>query len=368
MKVFEPSPNNPVTARDAARVERLRTLRTEMDPLADEAVTALAEYSANSGRQMVATALEHGIDQVPDAPEPLRALFAQLDNVPLWVDWDELNRGGATTLRCGIFGIVALLCYALPLAYASPEGNKPLALSGRMVDHAHRRIAETGRFVLEICRPHGLQRWANGFKLTVTIRLMHAQVRRALLRSGVWSTGAWGAPINQVDMTGTTLLLSVLLLNALRRMGAHFSSDEAHAVIQLWRYSGYLLGVSDELLCASEPEARRLAGLVCLSPSEPDEHSRELVSALFETQFDTPAGRLRWPLGLYQGLARGLIGDQLADSLSMPRLWYGPLLLAGVRMVLPLLEVMRRSIPGMNGWATVSGHRLWSQCVEYAQC
>jgi hypothetical protein len=368
MKIFEPSPNNPVIGRDAARVERLRTLRTQMDPLADAAVAALAEYPGSSGRQIVATALESGIDHVPDAPEALRALFARLDSLPLWVDWDELNRGGATTLRCGVFGIVALLCYALPLAYASPEGNKPLALSGRMVDHAHRRIAETGRFVLEICRPYGLQRWANGFKLTVTIRLMHAQVRRALLRSGAWDHGAWGAPINQVDMAGTTLLLSVLLLNALRRMGAHFSSDEAHAVIQLWRYSGYLLGVSDELLCASEPEARRLAEVACLSPGAPDEHSRELVNALFETPFDTPSGQFRWPLGLYQGLARGLLGNDLADSLSMPRMWYGPLLLAGVRVVLPLLDLTRRAIPGMNGVATRSGHRFWTQCVEYAQC
>jgi hypothetical protein len=48
---------------------------------------------------MVASALEYGIDYVPDAPEPLRALFARLDSVPLWVEWDELNRGGATTLR-----------------------------------------------------------------------------------------------------------------------------------------------------------------------------------------------------------------------------------------------------------------------------
>jgi hypothetical protein len=368
MFTFKFPANDNVTAQHAARIERLRTHRAKMDPLADEAAAVLADCPASLGRQMVTIALEQGIDSVPNAPEPLRALFAQLDSVPLWVEWDELNRGGATTLRCGLFGIGALLCYALPLAYASPEGNKPLALSGRMVDHAHRRIGETGRFVLETCRPGGLDRWASGFKLSVRVRLMHAQVRRALLRSGVWNTQAWGAPINQVDMAGTTLLLSILLLSALRRMGAHFSSEEAHAVIQLWRYSGYLMGVDEELLCASEPEARRLAQLVCWSRTEPDEHSRELVRALFETQFETPAGWPRRPLRLYQGLARALIGDDLADGLSLPRVWYGPLLLAGVRLVLPLLELTRRSLPGMNGFATRSGHHFWSQCVEYARC
>jgi hypothetical protein len=168
--------------RHAARVDRLTILRERMDPLADEVVAVLTDYPADHGRCIVHKALDRGIEAVPDAPEPLRALFDQLDAVPLWVDWDELNRGGATTLRGGIFSILALLCYALPIAYAPPHGNKPLALSGRMIDHAHRRIAERGRFVLETCRPDGLQRWGSGFKLTVTVRLMHAHIRRSLLR------------------------------------------------------------------------------------------------------------------------------------------------------------------------------------------
>jgi hypothetical protein len=82
-----------------------------------------------------------------------------------------------------LFGIVVLLCYALPVAYASPDGNKPIALSGRLVAHTLRRIAETGRFVLETCRADGLQRWSDGFKLTVRVRLMHSQVRQSLLRA-----------------------------------------------------------------------------------------------------------------------------------------------------------------------------------------
>jgi hypothetical protein len=169
-------------------------------------------------------------------------------------------------------------------------------------------------------------------------------------------------------MAGTALLLSVLVLDALRRMGVHFSSEEAHAVIQLWRYSGHLLGIDPELLCGSEPEARRLAEAACVSMHEPDEHSRTLVAALFETAFDTPAGQLRWPLELYRALARDLVGDTLADRLGLPRVWYGPLLLALVRMVVPPLELVRRSVPGMNRLATETGHRLWSSCVEHARC
>src|SRR4051794_16393659 len=145
-------PPHSTTAEHAYRAERLASLRGRMDPLADDVVATFAALPPGCGRHMLETALEHGIDHVPHAPESLQRLFTQLDTIPLWVDWEELNRGGASTLRSGLFGIVVLLCYALPVAYASPEGNKPIAMSGRMLAHSQRRIAETGRFVLETCR------------------------------------------------------------------------------------------------------------------------------------------------------------------------------------------------------------------------
>jgi hypothetical protein len=339
-----------------------------MDPLADDVAAAFARLPAGHGQRMFTSALEDGIDAVPNAPDALRALFAQIDTVPLWVDWEELNRGGAATLRCGMLGIVVLLCYALPTAYASPDGNKPIALSGRLVDQAHRRIAETGSFVLETCRPDRLRRSGDGFKLTAKVRLMHAQVRQFLLHSGSWRTEAWGAPINQVDMAGTTLLLSLLVLDALRRLGMHFSSDEAHAVLQLWRYSGYLLGVEEELLCASEPEARRIAQLVCTPVRRPDEDSQTLVGALFDTSFETPLGQFRWLKWMYRGLARGLLGELLADQLDLPRSWYDPLLLPALRAIVRPAELMRRVVPGFNQLATTTGQQVWSNCVEYARC
>jgi hypothetical protein len=338
-----------------------------MDPIADEAVRDLAGYPDGRGRNMLNSALNDGIDAVADPPESLRNLFVQLDAVPFWVDWDELNLGGATTLRCSILSVLALMCYALPLAYASPEGNKALAQTGQLVNYAHRRITETGLFVLETCRRDGLQRWSTGFKLTVTVRIMHAHIRRALLRQGTWSTDNWGAPINQVDMAGTTLLLSVMVLKALRRLGAHFSSDEARAIIHLWRYSGYLLGIDEELLCASEPEARRLAERVCFSMNEPDQHSRDLVNALFATRFQTPIGGLRWSMEMYRGLACELVGEVLAEQLGLAHVWHGRLLLAGVRTLVSTLELTRRVIPGMNALATLAGQQLLSQLLEYSR-
>jgi hypothetical protein len=50
-------PNDHVDDRRAARVDRLTSFRTRMDPLADEAVLALAAYPDGRGRQMFNSAL-----------------------------------------------------------------------------------------------------------------------------------------------------------------------------------------------------------------------------------------------------------------------------------------------------------------------
>jgi len=90
----------------------------------------------------------------------------------------------------------------------------------------------------------------------VRVRLIHAQVRRLLLESGQWRPDAWGAPINQCHMAGTNLMFGVGVLDGLTRLGYRFKSVEREALIHLWRYAGYLLGVENELLIADEFEGK----------------------------------------------------------------------------------------------------------------
>ena len=52
-----------------------------MDPIADNVAVAFARLPAGHGQRMFTSALEDGIDAVPDAPDALRALFAQIDRV-----------------------------------------------------------------------------------------------------------------------------------------------------------------------------------------------------------------------------------------------------------------------------------------------
>jgi len=313
-------------------------------------VAAFSEMAPGKGKRLLDRALDQGVDAVPGAPKALVRLFEQIEAVPFWVDFDQLDVGGAALLRCGVLGLFALGAGSLPLSYAPPAANKPLAFSRRLIEMAPRRLFDTMRFQLETCMPSGLRRFGEGFKISVRVRLVHAQMRRLLLASGRWDAERWGAPVNQADQAYANILFSAYPLGWLRRMGFHFTPDESDAVMQLWRYSGHILGLEPTLLCATEAEARRLGALYESTQAPPDDDSRALTGALMKA---APAlvkayvPNAEWISDMWLAFARFMLGDPIMDALDLPRTPYRrlvPLLQAAVAQS----EAMRRLAPSGN--------------------
>jgi hypothetical protein len=281
------------------------------------------------------------------------------------VDAEQCDLGGATFLRCRL-GFVALAMLSLPLIYSWPAGNKPLMLSGQLVHRASQRLKDTTRYVFSISQPRGLARFSEGFKMTVKVRLIHAQVRRLLRQSGHWQDDLWGAPINQCHMAGTNLLFSVGVLDGLRRIGYRFKPAEREALIHLWRYASYLLGIDDELLCAGEWEAHRLLDLIFTFEPKPDDDSRALVHALMETSLNYVRGFKPGRLcnaNLCYGISRALIGDERSDALGFPRtLWRW--LVPAVRPGTWLIETARCISPSVQALARVAGPKAFRHLLS----
>jgi hypothetical protein len=306
------------------------------------------------GQRMLLHALDHGIATLSDTPASLRALFAQVDDVPFWVDWPQLDLGGYTFLRCRL-AFVVLACLSLPLIYSLPAGNKPLVFSGRLVHMAAPRLKETVRFVLATCRKGGLQRHSEGFKLTLRVRLIHAQIRRLLRESGRWDAEAWGAPINQCHLAGTNVLFSQGVLDGLRRMGYRFTRRDAEALLQLWRYSGYLSGIQTELLPTSEAEARRLREVLFSMEGPPDEDSRALVQGVMEAAL---AYVRHGSPEICYGISRALIGRERAEALHYPQTGWR-FLIPALRPFVTAVEISRQlNVPGVRALAAVCGTQM----------
>lgn len=339
----------------------LGRLMWEGDALADAWIAHARGLEAGVARRLVDRAIREGIDAVEDAPEPLRALFAQVEQVPVWLDRGMLALAHQTYRRGAMLGELVLTQVSLMGGYRHEGPVRPLVMTGRLDRGAERRTAETAQFIHDVTALGALERGGAGYEAAVRVRLLHARVRRHLSAHRDWDHAAWGLPICQTDMVGTNLLFSAAYLWSMKVLGMRYSAREARSVIHLWRYVGLLMGVRPELLPADEQEAARLSWLIGVIQSPaPPEVSRVLGEALH----GVPMARAReGVLGvtaaraeqhLRAGVSRFFFGHEACDALGLPRtpMTYAPLAMIPV---VRALEVARGAVPGGTRLAAAAG-------------
>lgn len=296
-------------------VWRFRDTLYDGDPLADAWIADRAFSPALARR-----ALDEGIDAV-DAPASLRALFAELDRRPAWVDDGCLALATETALRVGLDGARVLSCVCLTGGYRSAAANKPLTFTGALEAMAPRRLAETSKFVVDVYESGTLDRRSVGFASAVRVRLMHAMVRARIATDPKWKSDVWGLPINQADMLATNLLFSAVFVFGLRMLGHVITRAEADALVHLWRYVGHLMGVRDELLPKDFREACELVHVSGSCQPSGDDDARRLAAALLAVP---PKPGLPRPLVAIDrawrvAFSRLALGTAAAAELGLPR-------------------------------------------------
>lgn len=362
--------HNPDAARAKLgdRVDRLAPYLLAVDPLADDVVAAIEAMPKGQGWHMFNEAAARGIAHVASAPESFRAFFTQTERLPPWVDGKTIDHGGDAFMRAGPIGGIVLGVKSLIHGYASPGGNKPLIFSGRLTEQAAQRLNETARFVQAVCRPRGMRMHHDGYQITLRVRIMHAHVRRMILKSGRWREDLWGAPINQHDMAGTSLLFSLSVLDGLRTLGVRYSRDDAERYMQLWRYIGYLIGVDPELQPTCIFDASLLAETIEATQGRPDEDSRALTRALLhadriEGMTRTARRNAERRSRFAEAMCRELVGEELADDLAIPKTNWRYTIPIVKRMVSGA-ELVRERVPFGDRQALAVGLRYWDRVVE----
>lgn len=342
------------------------------DPLADAVVELYHQMTPGEGRKLVDQALEQGLASLDNPPEPIRALFAQVEAVPFWLDRDKCNLACDVTRRTGWFAELSLRNVSLMGGYLAAAAAKPLVFTGQLDRMAPRRLVETGKFWTDVTTRGGVERFGEGFKSAVRVRLMHAQVRYMLKKSEKWDEAAWGHPINQSDSMATILEFSSVFLLGLRVVGFRFTQEEREAVVHLWRYVGYLMGVDERILPASEADSLRALWLQYYTVAESDEDSRALGQALSNVPRQH-AGDSRWKqrlaaveTGYRSAFSRLVLGDSNGDALGLPRsvLWKGAVL--ATTPVIFGLETLRRRLPGATSLAVMAGRQLHEKMLPVA--
>ncbi|MCE7001533.1 DUF2236 domain-containing protein [Kibdelosporangium philippinense] len=348
------------------QLDQFRQFATQGDPLTDALVAWMRQ--TEDGRELFEHAIQHGVSAT--TPEPLRAFFASVEEVPYWLDRDLLTLGSKVVRRTGLWGMLLVLPFlSLAGGYLASRADKTLVGTGNLDQMAPRRLAETAKWWVDVTDEGGLARSATGFHNTLRVRVMHAHVRAAMNRRRDWDYSTWDHPVNQVQTVGTLMLFSLGLLVGSQAIGLRFTKRERHSVYHLWRYVGWLLGVDPRLLPSDEVDNWRLFWLEAATEFFPDNDSRRLAQALFNGSAETILGPWMRRDGLVfrvsshalvrfqTSYTRLVLGGHNGDQLGAPRSKPFQAAVIAAAAVNSVGETLRRVIPGANGLAVRIGTR-----------
>jgi hypothetical protein len=303
----------------------------------DEPMDRLVEWMSAAGteqtRPMFDRALAHGIADVPDAPEPLREFFSEVETVPEWVDPEKIRRGQRALRRGGADGMYIARDVSLLGGYQFAGFNKTLLRTGALEKGSNKRFAETMQWALDVISdgemlPHGV-----GYRSTLRVRLIHSFVRRHVAAMPDWRADEWGVPVNQTDMAATLVGALIAPVAGGLGMGIVTTPRDLDAIAHLTRYVGWLIGVQDEWLPNNFRDAVRILFHTATALAKPDESTKQLALPMVD---DPMVWHYRGMSGVRRRLARsqhlsitsGFLGPRAMRTLGLPAFvppWY-PLL------------------------------------------
>jgi hypothetical protein len=289
------------------------------DPTADALVAAMRGNAALAAR--FEAALTGGVHSVVDAEPELRAFFATVDEVPAWIDEDRVAIGVRAQRRIdGITGGGAGWAMGFLLAAILPNSAKSMSTNARAVDNAGRRYAETGRIMLDLVAPDGRGRFGAGTLSSTRLRILHANVRVALLRRGDWDLEFYGVPISATDTLGASMAQIGVVQTAMR-MGYRFSDAELDGAAQFTALFAYRQGVPAHLIPQTYADQLRWFQVTLRTSrgvADPDAIGR-LMPALVAIEVENlPRAAQTLVRHVFNGYGRLIFGPELCDATGIP--------------------------------------------------
>lgn len=340
---------------------RLGERLTVGDEPMDRLVAWMSDAGSRETRPLFDRALAAGIDSVPEAPEPLREFFEEVETVPAWVDRATLRRGQRALRRGGADGMYIARDVSLLGGYQFSGFNKTLLRTGALEKGSNKRFAETMQWAMDVIAEGGLEVFGSGYQATLRVRLIHSLVRRHVGAMPDWRADEWGVPVNQTDMAATLVGALVAPAVGVAGMGILLRPKDYEAIAHLTRYVGWLMGVEDEWLPRDFRDSIRVLYHTLGALAEPDESSKQLAMPMVDDplgwHFDTlPSLRRRIARAQHLSVASGFLGPRTMKALGLPRYvppWY-PLLRLPVNLARSAAAVVS---PGGRVRATDRGDR-----------
>ena len=310
-------------ALDPDMAERYIRYTVQGDPLADRAVEQLG--SVVEPRHLhgtIAKTVDRYDDPPGDTPEALRELVESVAVVPDWFDAEIAMRATKAFLRNSDMVLGGLVGGAIVEGFSTLI-SKSFRIRSRIILNGVRRLKQNTLQLTEQFMPGGLEPGGDAWKLSLRIRLVHAQSRLLLRQSDEWDELEHGMPLSAAHMLLGATAFSGRLMHHVARLGGDFSREEKEAYVHVWRYTGLVMGIPEDIMFHDRASSLRIFRIAATCEPPPDDDAIIMANSIVNSApillgITEPKERREMAAFVYQ-VSRELIGNDLADAFRFPK-------------------------------------------------
>ncbi|KAI1288287.1 hypothetical protein F5Y03DRAFT_404935 [Xylaria venustula] len=313
-------------------VDRLQEISTPTDPKSSSSGDNTEETIQVDKEKKPRRDLYALIQEYASKDEKIGRLWTEVNTVPEWVDWNQIERGQRVFFRYGGPAINTLTFLSLLGGMGSARTVETLDRTGGFdVKVVRRRLLETTQHTLNVHRDlKSIQPGGDGWVNSVRVRLLHTIVRQRILQMATqhpeyYNTSKYGSPINDLDSIGTINTFSATLIwMGLPRQGIYLRQHEILDYLALWRYVAYLMGVPHDWM-ATPASAKSMMESLAISEIRPSAASANLANNIITGLEGRPPTYASH--GFMSAQTYWLNGKELAEKLEIerPSLYYSSL-------------------------------------------
>ncbi len=293
------------------------------DPVVDAVVEELAPLPQRQVHKFLQAGMDQDRDGIRNAPQLLREFFVDAPQPdPDWLDPDAFAPGIRSFQRNSVQVLSGFVTGVLIDGFSTLI-SQSFVQTGRIFDNGVWRLRQNNRHQMEIFWPGGLKRDGDGWKLSVRIRFVHAQIRRLLGQTEEWQHDAWGVPVSAAHLGYSIACFAARTVKHSKALGARYSTEERAGFHDVWRYTGYLMGIPETILFTDEEHALHIYRIGSLCEPPPTTEAIIMTNALINSAplvagIEGSEERQKLVDKVIYPVSRALIGNQLADQLRFP--------------------------------------------------
>ncbi|MFE3316741.1 oxygenase MpaB family protein [Nocardia sp. NPDC059195] len=291
---------------------------TVWDAEADELVAGLIDRGeVPRVNELLRTWTRNG-QPLPDGlPVQLRDFMEYARQLPPWADRGALGTAIEFNKKRGLYLGVLYGFASGMMSTVIPKEARAVYYSKGGHDLKD-RISKTAKLGYDIGSANAYATDGEMIVTCVKTRLVHAAVRHLLPQSPHWVHSATeDIPISQNDIMVTWHSLPTTVMKHLTAWNVPIPAHESTAFLHSWQVAAHLLGVRDEYIPTTWPDANSQAAQVLDPIIEATPEGAALADRLLGLGANIDFALLSKPiLGAF---TRFLLGDTIADGLAIPR-------------------------------------------------